>query len=1059
MKFPISFGMILLLLTWVPLLRGATPGENPAVVNSVRQPAAATVSGQSSAAPRILLINSRPFADPWSRTLFDRLKMVLAERGQHAVIDYLELNSAANTPAEYAVLSQPFLDAARRGRYDLVIALLDDAVRLLADHAAMLPPELPIIAYAREAPLPEFRERHANATGIVGQSQLERVIAAGQNLMPHADNILVLTDSANDCRRLLERKKSEFGHINLIVLDIANYRESELRELRSRLPENGFAVLAVNRGGGEGAELLPPETLIKLCKPDQTPVLVLDEPLLESGAIGGAVAPGSENGYQLADMAIRVLKAGNAAAIVPIPEKYQLIFDMNALRRHGLSGGYIPSGTFRQQLPPHQPWSGHDFWLAVSAISFGIMTLLLLAVYRCYWKKYQQLRKWCGKMPLELRFFAPNGGEKMRHGNLNGYLSEPEQAALRRWQTREHDAHKLQTGPVTRSCKFTDCTALLYSDNLTKGVERMEALILLPRDSGIGTELADTEYQAALQLWEKIALPAAIGNVTDPGRISWCNDAFSELTGIPRDELVDRHRVDLHWHVLPDYYPLRGDRDTPSGQIQFDTLVEYRGADGSIRIFRMAQIPLKLRDRTEFQAEVYDEITAGYFRNSQQSELIAQLNGQIRDIHLINQCLARITTENRIERSVNDLLRVLAVNLGADRCAIFGYTPDYRHANNVYEFTATGIPAERPVMQNIDIDRNHPGYYESLAQHVDIKVDDVALPPENLATAMAAVRRRGVQSMLLSGIWFHDHLWGFIVLEYVKNKHKFTDDNLRLLHDARNLFVLAQEKSRHYRALHDQAILYEQLFDSIDVAVTVFDAAKSVVLANRKSREMVHHELTGGKCYDYFCCYANTKFCGGAKCPLNAVIATHRNFRDIVRYEGNVYQLLAQPILSPSGALLYIIISLSGLEGVLSADTAADLPSWPAAAPETTTAVKPLHPIRNILLVDDAEAHLKIATGMLKSMGYAVTGTADGATALKLFATESFDAVLTDLWMPGMSGEMLARALRKCPGGMECRIYAITADPDTAGDFDAEYFDGMTTKPLTIGALRHLLSN
>ncbi|MPM64041.1 Sensor histidine kinase RcsC [bioreactor metagenome] len=178
-----------------------------------------------------------------------------------------------------------------------------------------------------------------------------------------------------------------------------------------------------------------------------------------------------------------------------------------------------------------------------------------------------------------------------------------------------------------------------------------------------------------------------------------------------------------------------------------------------------------------------------------------------------------------------------------------------------------------------------------------------------------------------------------------------------------------------------------------------------------------------------------------------------------MRYEGNVYQLLAQPILSPSGALLYIIISLSGLEGVLSADMAADLPSWPAAAPETTTAVKPLHPIRNILLVDDAEAHLKIAIGMLKSMGYAVTGTADGATALKLFATESFDAVLTDLWMPGMSGEMLARELRKCPGGMECRIYAITADPDTAGDFDAEYFDGMTTKPLTIGALRQLLSN
>jgi two-component system, cell cycle sensor histidine kinase and response regulator CckA len=70
-------------------------------------------------------------------------------------------------------------------------------------------------------------------------------------------------------------------------------------------------------------------------------------------------------------------------------------------------------------------------------------------------------------------------------------------------------------------------------------------------------------------------------------------------------------------------------------------------------------------------------------------------------------------------------------------------------------------------------------------------------------------------------------------------------------------------------------------------------------------------------------------------------------------------------------------------------------------------------PVLHILLIDDDASLVQLGTVLLTRQGYRVTGCTDPVSAVKQFEREpqSFDAVVTDLSMPGMSGLDCARAM------------------------------------------------
>jgi CheY-like chemotaxis protein len=90
---------------------------------------------------------------------------------------------------------------------------------------------------------------------------------------------------------------------------------------------------------------------------------------------------------------------------------------------------------------------------------------------------------------------------------------------------------------------------------------------------------------------------------------------------------------------------------------------------------------------------------------------------------------------------------------------------------------------------------------------------------------------------------------------------------------------------------------------------------------------------------------------------------------------------------------------------------------------------------RCILLVDDEDVVRAYIVRALRMQGYEVVEARDGPGAWQLALEKSYDLVITDNRMPGMSGKELTRRVReRYP---DTRILCVSGSQDTPADDDA----------------------
>ncbi|HUL60873.1 MAG TPA: response regulator, partial [Anaeromyxobacteraceae bacterium] len=89
---------------------------------------------------------------------------------------------------------------------------------------------------------------------------------------------------------------------------------------------------------------------------------------------------------------------------------------------------------------------------------------------------------------------------------------------------------------------------------------------------------------------------------------------------------------------------------------------------------------------------------------------------------------------------------------------------------------------------------------------------------------------------------------------------------------------------------------------------------------------------------------------------------------------------------------------------------------------------------RRVLVVDDDALARKMLSDTFQARGFDVVTAANGEEALRTLASEilSVDAVVTDVFMPGSSGEDLVRAVRHAGGETALPLVAVTAGLDGA---------------------------
>jgi CheY-like chemotaxis protein len=117
-----------------------------------------------------------------------------------------------------------------------------------------------------------------------------------------------------------------------------------------------------------------------------------------------------------------------------------------------------------------------------------------------------------------------------------------------------------------------------------------------------------------------------------------------------------------------------------------------------------------------------------------------------------------------------------------------------------------------------------------------------------------------------------------------------------------------------------------------------------------------------------------------------------------------------------------------------------------------------LKPKLRILVVDDEPNVRGVISAHLHDEGHIVATAEDGQRGLERFMAGQWDLVLTDRIMPRMSGDELAREIKRINPKMPVILVTAFADrpPDPEGEKSP--FDLVIRKPFTRDTLRAMIS-
>ena len=118
-----------------------------------------------------------------------------------------------------------------------------------------------------------------------------------------------------------------------------------------------------------------------------------------------------------------------------------------------------------------------------------------------------------------------------------------------------------------------------------------------------------------------------------------------------------------------------------------------------------------------------------------------------------------------------------------------------------------------------------------------------------------------------------------------------------------------------------------------------------------------------------------------------------------------------------------------------------------------------------ILLVDDEESIARLGRIILERYGYQVTIETDSTQALAVFREDplSFDLVITDMTMPGLTGEVLAQSMKEIRPDIPVILCTGFSEKLSRIQYQCEAVDHFIMKPITVKeltqAVRQLLND
>ena len=182
-----------------------------------------------------------------------------------------------------------------------------------------------------------------------------------------------------------------------------------------------------------------------------------------------------------------------------------------------------------------------------------------------------------------------------------------------------------------------------------------------------------------------------------------------------------------------------------------------------------------------------------------------------------------------LDAEINRALEAIGTFGGVDRSYVFIFEDDGTTMNNTHEWCQTGIEPQLPRLQGLRM-QDIPWFAERLLYGPFFQISSVANLPREANTEKQEFQRQQIQSLVIVPMAMRGKLFGFLGFDSVRHEKTWSEEDIRLLQMAGEIFVNGFERQQ----------VEENLRKSEAAKVEAFrqsDALKTALLS------LVSHEL------------------------------------------------------------------------------------------------------------------------------------------------------------------------------------------------------------------------
>ncbi len=940
----------------------------------------------------------------------------ISEDGLKLRVKHVELDSFgakdASDPAVAARLD-PVLPDIRSGLYDVIIPIGQVAVDLLVAHAGDIPPETAVAFCGLDIVVKDLYRAHPNTTGALGRVSVADNIELGLHFYPKTKRVILLSDWSVQGRRILEAGRlyeESYPGLEYVFLDNSSL---DLNTMLARIKEEDENTLVLfyawfNKDSTNLASLQYMMSHLEKCR---APIFAMQEPMLWDGAIGGVFTPVEPVGRELASRVGQILRGRAASDITMAAIPLEASVNWDAVKSGRISEKLIPANSKivgKSELIRNEDL---PMFIVIVVALFAMFCLSALVTFlflrlRSITRKGQAILAHIpGKIVVSdidrNLLFIHSGG--MICDNSTSSLKLDALPDFSRAKITEALDRVFATGNAERfECDFDGRRHSIELVKISRKVFGVEAVLW-------GMNDIDDSYRVRRRLDEELCKSRltldSVGDaviVTDTrGRAGYMNPAACRMLRDGSDVCAGL--------LIGDYFKLHTEENNgAAGELSLTNSV-IKG-----ETVTQENCVLSLPDGTERSVVVS---LAPICRKS--GEAIGSVI-TVRDITRLREyqkrLVAAVEKAQNADRAKSYFLATMSHELRTPLNAVIGFSellqneklPQEEHDDYLHSINLAGNSLLMLINDVLDLSKLEAGRVVFTPQATDLK----KVLEETQAVFQYKVKQKrlnlsvvceDVPPLKLDGLRVRQ-----IMLNLIGNSVKFTE------HGGIKVGV-------EFRKTKDG--IGDLQVDVCDTGIGIAPGAREKIFAPFVQSDALRDSHA----------YNGT----GLGLAISRRLAEQMG--GCIRLESEV------------GRGSRFTLELNNVE--------IDAPGEAAVPDEAES-----HDLyadfehAKILLVDDVEMNLKVLQAMLRKMDMECVCANSPSEALEILKKDKgFRLVLTDLWMPGMNGDELARKIKSLDGGADIRVIAVTADAEIRRNFDTGSFSGVLLKPLTREKLESVL--